>query len=127
MQPQNWNDLRYLVALMRSGTLAGAARLLGVDDTTVSRRLKHLQADLGVQLYHRQADGSLALSETAASIAAHAENMEREVDAVGELLGLRAERVDGLVRLTSVAMIVNRLLLPAVGGCWIPIRICASS
>ena len=53
MQLKNWNDLRYLVAVKRAGTLAAAARLLGVDDTTVSRRLKVLQFALGAQLYRR--------------------------------------------------------------------------
>jgi len=39
MQMLNWNDLRYVLAISRGATLAAAARLLGVDDTTVARRL----------------------------------------------------------------------------------------
>ena len=116
MQLNNWNDLRYLVAVKRAGTLAAAARLLGVDDTTVSRRLKVLQSALGVQLYHRQGDGSLELSETGVAVAQYAETMEHQVDLIGEILGDRRERIIGSVRLTSVPMVVNRLLVPAVGS-----------
>jgi DNA-binding transcriptional LysR family regulator len=36
MQDMNWNDLRVLLALARAGTLAGAARQLGVDETAAS-------------------------------------------------------------------------------------------
>ena len=116
MQLNNWNDLRYLVAVKRAGTLAAAARLLGVGDTTVSRRLKVLQSALGAQLYHRQADGSLELSETGVAVAQYAETMEHQVDLIGEILGDRRERIIGSVRLTSVPMVVNRLLVPAVGS-----------
>jgi DNA-binding MarR family transcriptional regulator len=38
----NWDDLRFLVTLGREGTLAAAARRLGVDQTTVARRLRTL-------------------------------------------------------------------------------------
>src|SRR5262245_15670331 len=43
MQMLNWNDLRYVLAISRGRTLAAAARLLGVDDTTVARRLAAAQ------------------------------------------------------------------------------------
>jgi DNA-binding transcriptional LysR family regulator len=42
MQLSNWNDLRYLLAVKRGSTITAAARLLSVDDTTVSRRLAAL-------------------------------------------------------------------------------------
>lgn len=53
MQLRNWNDLRILLAVARGRSLAGAARLLGVDDTTVSRRLAALQAATGCILCQR--------------------------------------------------------------------------
>jgi DNA-binding transcriptional LysR family regulator len=42
MQLKNWNDPRYLLAIKRGATITAAARLLTVDDTTVSRRLAAL-------------------------------------------------------------------------------------
>src|SRR5215470_12694543 len=62
MQMLNWNDLRYVLAVSRGGTLAAAARLLGVDDTTVARRLVPMQETIGTRLYQRLADGTLQLT-----------------------------------------------------------------
>lgn len=53
----NWNDLRFLLAISRTGTLASAARELGVNYTTVSRRIQTLQEELGTQLVERTPDG----------------------------------------------------------------------
>jgi DNA-binding transcriptional LysR family regulator len=53
MQMLNWNDLRYVLAISRGGTLAAAARLLGVDDTTVARRLMAMQEAIGTRLHQR--------------------------------------------------------------------------
>jgi DNA-binding transcriptional LysR family regulator len=39
----DWNDLRYFLAVQRSGTLVGAARRLKVDPTTVGRRISALE------------------------------------------------------------------------------------
>ena len=51
------DDLRYLVAVARVGRLVSAATLLGVDHTTVRRRLDRLEAALGARLLDRGADG----------------------------------------------------------------------
>jgi DNA-binding transcriptional LysR family regulator len=53
----DWNDLRYLLAAARAGTLAGAARELGVEHSTVGRRLSALEQALGGSLVLRQPDG----------------------------------------------------------------------
>ena len=52
MEP-NWDDLKVLLALARGGSVAGAARLLGVDNSTVSRRLAALEEAVGVRLLLR--------------------------------------------------------------------------
>lgn len=49
----NWEDLRFFVAIANAGTLSGAARQLGVDQATISRRLATLETDLGVRLINR--------------------------------------------------------------------------
>lgn len=46
----DWNDLRYFLAAARAGTLAGAARLLGVKHPTVGRRLDALERAIGAAL-----------------------------------------------------------------------------
>lgn len=49
----NWENLRFFVAIARSGTLSGAAKALDVDQATVSRRLMSLEAELGLKLIER--------------------------------------------------------------------------
>ena len=116
MQPKNWNDLRVLLALKRGRTLAGAARLLGIDDTTVSRRLSALQSDVGVTLYQRRSDGALHLTTDGEAVADCAESMEQQADLMAEKLGAAQDSCAGVVRLTSVPILINRLLAPKIGA-----------
>ncbi len=76
MQDINWNDLRYALAIARAGTLAAAARRLGVDETTVARRLAAMEAVLGAQLFQRTGTGGLQPIQTGESAVAHAERVE---------------------------------------------------
>jgi DNA-binding transcriptional LysR family regulator len=115
MQLSNWNDLRYLLAVKRGSTIAAAARLLSVDDTTVSRRLAALQVASRSTLFSRQLDGRLKLTASGDAIAQCAELMERQVDLVGESLGASRGPYAGSVKLTSVPIVANRLLVPAIG------------
>ncbi len=114
MQLKNWNDLRYLLALKRGRSISAAAQLMGVDDTTVSRRLAALQAASDVELYVRQASGSFALTPQGKEIAARIEAMEHETDLIAESLGSDRHACGGTVRLTSVPILINRVLAPAV-------------
>ncbi|HNC98514.1 MAG TPA: LysR family transcriptional regulator, partial [Myxococcota bacterium] len=53
----DWDDLRYVLAIQRAGTLQGAARSLGVNRTTVGRRLEEVEERLGMRLFNRSSDG----------------------------------------------------------------------
>ncbi|MEQ8601913.1 MAG: LysR family transcriptional regulator [Marivibrio sp.] len=108
---KNWDDLRVALAVARAGALAGAARRLGVDQTTVSRRLKALERDLGAQLFHR-GDGRLTPTRAGETLLVQAEAAESAVAAAGEAVAGRDARPEGAVRVSSVATTVNRLLIP---------------
>ena len=114
MQHMNWNDFRYVLAISRQGRLAEAAKLLRVDDTTVSRRLATLEAAMGQRLYQRLASGRLELTEAGQAVAAIAERMDRDVGAL-ERGHSDYETVSGVIRLTSVPFVINRILVPAAG------------
>jgi DNA-binding transcriptional LysR family regulator len=116
MQKANWNDLRYLLAVGRGQKLAAAAKSLGVDDTTVARRLAALQTTMRAPLYQRLSDGKLQLTEAGERAALIAETVEREMDELEADLSGSANPVSGVVRLTSVPIIINRILVPDVGG-----------
>jgi DNA-binding transcriptional LysR family regulator len=112
-QAADWNDLRYLLAVAQGGTLAAAARRLRVDETTVARRLAAAEAALGARLFERVA-GAMRPTAAGEAAVAHAERIEREVQALqGRIAGADAA-VAGTVRLTAVPIVVNRLLVPAL-------------
>lgn len=113
MQTMNWNDLRYILAIGRGRTLAAAARLLAVDDTTVVRRLAALQKVIGARLYQRLADGTLQLTNAGERAALEAEKIEHGIDRLDGALAGTDALVSGTVRLTSVPIIVDRVLVPA--------------
>jgi DNA-binding transcriptional LysR family regulator len=115
MQRPNWNDLRYLLAVQRGQTLA-AARLLGVDDTTVSRRLAALQAALRAQLVQRRGADRLVLTQAGELVAQRTEAMEQHFRAISEVGGSDRLPVRGAVRITSVPILINRLLARAAGS-----------
>lgn len=53
-QHLNWEDLRYFVAFSQVNSLSGAARVLGVEHATVSRRIAALEKSLSVKLVDRR-------------------------------------------------------------------------
>lgn len=71
-----WDDLRHFLAVARAGQLARAAAQLGVDATTVGRRLRRLEAALGQTLFEQTKDGQ-ALTEAGERLREQAEAMER--------------------------------------------------
>lgn len=73
-----WAEVPVLLALMRRGSLAAAAQALGVDRTTVARRLERLEAQLGVQLFER-ISGKLVATAQGRRILAAAERAEQEL------------------------------------------------
>ena len=107
MRMLNWNDLRYVLAISRGGTLAAAARLLGVDDTTVARRLMAMQEAIGARLYQRLTDGTLQLTTAGKRAALHAERIEREIGAFDVALRGADDAFSSAVRITSVPIIIS--------------------
>jgi DNA-binding transcriptional LysR family regulator len=116
MQGMNWDDLRHLLAIARAGTLAAAARRLAVNQTTVARRLAALEAALGARLFERT-DGLLHPTKAGELALTRAAEVEQEVEALEQGVAGADREPAGLVRLTAVPILVNRLLvsgLPAL-------------
>jgi DNA-binding transcriptional LysR family regulator len=112
MQDLNWNDLRYVLAIARSNGAHGpASRLLGVNETTVSRRLLRIEAALGSKLFQRS-EGSLRQTDAGHRVVEHAERIELEVEAVKEIAIGSKSAVAGSVRLTSIPILISYLLIP---------------
>ncbi len=109
MQPA---DLSIIAALERAGTFTGAARLLGVAHTTVSRKLKDLESHFGARLADRRDDGVVLttegerLLESARRIEAELAGLERDITG-------RDHRLTGHIKLTTVD-VLGWLYMPAL-------------
>ncbi|MCA9544458.1 MAG: LysR family transcriptional regulator, partial [Myxococcales bacterium] len=82
----DWRDLRIALALERHQSLAAAGRALGVDPTTVGRRIAVLEAGLGAALFVRAGEGWRP-TEAGQRVVAHAAEMARQVRALGHAVG----------------------------------------
>jgi DNA-binding transcriptional LysR family regulator len=110
-QAGDWNDLRSFLAIAREGSLLGAARTLGVNHSTVFRRLNALEADLGVRLFDRSARG-YGLTVAGEHMLASAERVEDEILALERRLLGGDVRLSGTLRVTTTDTLVHGLLLP---------------
>jgi len=100
----DWNDLRYFLAAARAGTLAGAARALGVKHSTVSRRLTALEQAVRAALVIRGENG-VRLTPLGESLVARAEAVERSIldlQAVSQAARIRVAVPPGFVDLFKV-------------------------
>jgi len=113
MQDLNWNTLRHILALARTDTLAGAAQALGVNATTVGRRVTDAEKRLGTRLFSRDL-GRFRPTDAGVTVIACAERVELEVQAMASTVAGTDGVAAGTVRLTSVPIVVNRLLVPAL-------------
>ena len=110
----DWNDLRYLLAIHRSGSLARAAAAIGVTKATVSRRIAALEESFDARLVDRTPEG---MTVTAAGLAAvrAAEVMEAAAARVRDDVAVSAEEVvAGTVRFTAAPWLAERLVIPAI-------------
>lgn len=71
----DWNDLRYFLEVARRGKLSAAALRLGVDHTTVARRITALEQALDLKLFDRT-NRTYRLTPDGRHMLAHAEKME---------------------------------------------------
>ncbi len=113
--PDITGDLRTLLAIAREGTLAGAARRLRVNHSTVFRRLGAIEARLGARLFERQ-DGSYVTTAAGEDLLRTAERVEAEVEALERRLSGQDLRLTGLLRLTAPDDIAEVMVMPALAA-----------
>jgi DNA-binding transcriptional LysR family regulator len=107
----DWGDLRFFLTTARTGSTLAAARELGVNQTTVARRIAALEEALGVRLFDRNQDG-YRVSEAGNEILAQAERVRIEADTVANLVGQRKRSLSGVIRVTTPEALANFALTP---------------
>jgi DNA-binding transcriptional LysR family regulator len=111
----DWNDLRYVLALARTGSVRAAGAQLGVSHSTVARRVEALETELGVRLFDRHRDGYL-LTDAGQQMVPGAERVEAEMAALERGVAGQDTKLEGLVRVTCTDPFVGRMLLRALAA-----------
>lgn len=106
---KNWDDLRIFLAVAHAGRIAAAARALGIDTTTVGRRLQRLEAAIGQPLFE-SIGGERRLSEAGQQLLHHAETIDAAILSATE--GERGSGVAGHVRLSVAEGLATHVLAP---------------
>lgn len=103
----NWDDLRFVLALARQGTLSGAAKALAGTHTTVARRVRGLEETLGSRLFDAS-DAGYTPTAAGQLVIEAAERTE------AEMLGLEARvlggdaKLEGKLRVTTMDILFRR-------------------
>lgn len=97
-QHPEWGDLRYFLELARTGKLSVTARKLGVEHTTVARRISRLEEQINSSLFDRRRDG-YSLTEAGDALVPHAEAMEAAMLVAMSETGAQTGGATGTVRI----------------------------
>lgn len=114
----NWDDLRFFLRAAEAMTLAGAARAMGVDHSTIGRRLSSLERRLGAPLVIRAPDG-LKLTPVGEKLLPLVQQVGRSVQAVSDQARQQKTRVrvampTGFTKLFTAGLARLRAELPEV-------------
>ena len=94
----DWDDFRFVLAIVRGGSVSAAAKQLAVDHATVIRRVDRLERHLSAKLFDRRKTGYL-LTEAGQRVADSAEAMESTIVANQEAVGGSRAQLTGTVRI----------------------------
>lgn len=94
----DWGDLRFFLAIARTGRLTAAARKLRVDHATVSRRIQALEGALQVKLLEHHPQG-YRLTEPGERLMAAAEAIEATADGIESAIAGMDAALSGTVRI----------------------------
>ena len=111
---EDWNELNLVLGIARGNGLVGAAAALRVDHSTVYRRLKSLEERLGAKLFERGPGGTYSPTAAGEQVAAAAERIEAELQALDRDVAGRDHRLTGRLRVTSSETLAFRLLTPEI-------------
>ena len=109
----NWDDLQYFLAIRDTGSISGAATRLGVNHSTVLRRVASLEQTLGVRLFDRLPSG---YTPTAAGheLAEHLDGVAEQIEATQRRMAGGDLEIKGSLRLTTTDTLAHGLLMPAL-------------
>ncbi len=114
MQIFDWDDVRYFLEVVRCGSATQAADNLGVNQSTVSRRLSQLEDQLGARLFERSTSLGWVLNAAGERMLEAAQDMAERADSIQRQVLRNNTEVTGLVRLTVGDSSIVNTITPAV-------------
>ena len=109
----DWNDVRLFLAVAEEGSALAAARLLGLNQTTVARRMDVLERQLGLVLFDRRSAG-YRLTEDGEGLLAVARPMGVQAQLSGAQAAQQRRGLSGTIRVTAPEVIFGHFLAPIV-------------
>lgn len=106
-----WDDFRLIDAVAATRNLPAAAARLGMDHSTVFRRLKAIEAALGQPLFERHRSGYV-LTPAGEEMAALAARVDADITAVTRRLAGQSNAPSGEVRIATSDILLTKLLMP---------------
>lgn len=111
----NWDDVRIFLAVARAGQILGAARRLGLNHATVSRRVAALEEAMRAKLFHRLTTGTEP-TVAGEQLLATAERMEADMIAARAGIAGEGEAVTGTLRIGTPDGFGVAFLAPRLGA-----------
>lgn len=106
----DWDEIRYFLSVSRVGSIRGAAIKLGVNHSTVSRKIAQLEKKLGVRLFDKLPSGYL-ITPAGEEIVHFAQQMEQQSNALERKVVGRDTELSGNLRVTLQEAIATHLLM----------------
>lgn len=110
-QMDEWDDIRYFLAVARHGSVTAAAAILGVNHSTVSRRIQAFEKKHNAHLFERVPSG-YAITQPGENIYLKALEIEQRAQDIERQLFAEDNRLQGKVVVTAPNMVLNHLILP---------------
>jgi len=108
----DWDTLRYFLEVARTQRASAAARRLGVEHTTVSRRIRALEAELGTLLFEKSRGAGFLLTDDGQRLFVHAEQMESALQSAREALSGVGQAPSGHLRIGATEGFGSYVLTP---------------
>ena len=124
MQSMDWDIFRFVVAVVDSGSAVAAAKTLGVDGTTVIRRISKFEEDRGIQLFERLPSGYSPTAECEA-IVKLARDLQEGVSEIDRRITGHDLSLEGTISVTTTDSFLEAVMADIIGEfCHLHPQIC---
>jgi DNA-binding transcriptional LysR family regulator len=110
----DWDDVRFFLAVAKTGSFSAAATQLNTKQTTVGRRIQALERRLGAKLFDRHRHG-MEVTPAARGVLVQAESMMSNATAIERHLAGLDREMAGVVRIAATEGVAAQWLVPRLG------------